>query len=149
MPLACDPTSTHRIVLKTDQGKSPEPAFLYRFLTYRQFIELSDFQDGLKDRPADDSLRIQEVWLQRGLVGWEHITDPDTGQPMPFDAARIMDVVGMFEAQEILGQRMMGNLPSLEDKKKLPSPSASDTAKPAADAKDSTPAPTAPASSCP
>jgi len=149
MPLACDPTARQRIVLDGDKDKTPQPVFFYRFLTYRQFNELAEFQDSLKGKPAPDSIRTQEAWLKRGLLGWEHIGDPETGQPLAVDPERIMDVVNMFEAQEILLQRLMGNLPSLDDKKKLPSPSASDTAKPAADAGDCPPAPISPAPSCP
>lgn len=137
MPLACDPTAVQRIVLSDDQAAAAPPTFLYRYLTYRQQIELSRFQESLPDAAAS-AFEKQEAFLTSGLVGWEHITDPATGQPMPFDPTRILDVVTLTEAQEILSRRLLGNLPDLEAKKKLPSPSASDTARPASPAGDRT-----------
>jgi hypothetical protein len=123
MPLAADPTATHRIVLLADRDKAPQPAFVYRYLSYRQWIALSQFQEGLAAMDAADAIRQQEHWLTAGLVGWEHICCPDTGQPLPFDPQRLLDVITITEAQELIGQRMLSNIPDLETKKKLSSPS--------------------------
>jgi hypothetical protein len=127
MPLAADPNATQRIVLAGDENKNPQPAFIYRVLTYRKWAKLQAMMDNLKNESADAAIRSQFDALAEGLIGWEHIVDPETGQPAAFDAARMPDIVTMFEAQEILMKRLQLALPSVEDKKKLPSPSASDT----------------------
>jgi hypothetical protein len=129
MPLACDPLATVRIVLDGDKEKTPTPVFLYRPLTYRQWVELQEMEATIATAPPKETIRRQQHWLQSGLVGWEHIDDPNTGTPLPFAADRICDLVSMFEAQEILQFRLMSGIPSLADKKKLPSPSDSATEK--------------------
>lgn len=146
--LPADPDSVHRIVRRRDTDKSPQPAFLYRYLSYRKWLELSRLQESLNQAP-DDAPAQQEKWLTFGLIGWEHVVDLDTGERLDFDPARIMDVVTMLDAQEILGLRLLANLPDMETKKKLPSPSASDTARPAPPAGAPTDAETSPPPSCP
>lgn len=133
MTLPADPDSLHRIVRRRDTDKSPQPVFWYRYLSYRKWLELSRLQESLH-QADDDAPARQEHWLRFGLLGWEHVTDLDTGDVLEFDPARIMDVVTMLDAQEMLGLRLLANLPDLETKKKLPSPSESDTARPAAPA---------------
>ena len=128
MPLACDPHAAVRVILSTDRDKPNPPTLLYRHLSYRQWIELQHLQDTLSGADADQVICAQLDWLKRGLVGWERMPDPEAPERcLPFDADRIADLVTMYEVQEILQARLIAGVPSLEDKKKLPSPSASDT----------------------
>lgn len=135
MPFAVDPNAVQKIVLDCDKDKDPQPAFFYRHLTYRKFVELDAMRTSIgKDDPSE-SYRKQFAALSDGLVGWQFICDPVTGQVIPFDAGMIPDIVTLSEAQEILMKRMTGAIPSVEDKKKLPSPSESVTADCVKDAK--------------
>ncbi len=135
MPMPYDPDAVLRIVLESDENKSPQPAFLYRHLSYRKWCQLEELQRRLAEMRAEDVLRKQMEFLEDGLAGWENITDPDTGQPLPFDKSRIADIVSMVEAQEILQKRLVAGIPGIDVKKKSSLPSVSDTGKSAEAAK--------------
>jgi hypothetical protein len=135
MPLAADPNATQRIVLAADESKNPQPAFVYRVLTYRKWSYLQSLMDNLKNESADTAIKKQFTALADGLIGWENMTDPETGHPAVFDPDRIPDMITMMEAQEILMKRLQGSVPTIDDKKKLLSPSASGTESSARDAK--------------
>lgn len=128
MPLAIDPTATIEIVLDVDKDKPNPPTFIYRHLTYRQWAQMSSDQDQIGKEEPSVSVAKQIHWLQVGLVGWRNVLDA-SGQPIAFDPQQIADMLTLAEAQEVLAKRLMAALPSAEDKKKSPSPSASDTAK--------------------
>jgi hypothetical protein len=127
MPFVVDPGAIHRIVLSSDEDKTPQPVFLYRHLSFRKFAELETLRSSIGKEDLAESIRKQFSALADGLVGWVNLVDPDTGQLIPFDPARMPDLLTVAEAQEILMKRLTGAVPSVEDKKKLPSPSASDT----------------------
>jgi hypothetical protein len=135
MPLAADPNALQRIVLDSDKDKSPQPAFIYRYLTYRRWVEFQTMQEELNKADAMESIRRQFEAMADGLVCWEHINDPQTGQPLAFDRNKMPDIVTLYEAQEILMKRMKQSVPGVEDKKKLLSPSESDTESCVKDAK--------------
>lgn len=132
MPLRADPNATLRIVLAADADKDPQPCFIYRHLTYRQWAALDALRENMAAQDAQKTIAEQFQWLTEGLVGWENIRLD--GQPLAFNADAICDVVTMFEAQEILLRRLSGAVPGLDDKKKLPSLSPSGTENSAADA---------------
>ena len=135
MPFVVDPGAIQRIVLSSDEAKSPCPAFLYRHLSFRKFAELEALRASIGKEDFSESIRKQFAALADGLVGWENITGAD-GQPIPFNREAMPDLLTIAEAQEILIKRLTGAVPSVDDKKKLPSPSACDTENSAKDAKD-------------
>lgn len=135
MPFVVDPEAIQRIVLASDEGKSPEPVFLYRHLSFRKFAELEALRASIGKEDLAVSIRKQFAALSDGLVGWENLTDPIHGKPIPFNPSAMPDLLTVAEAQEILIKRLTGAVPSIEDKKKLPSPSASVTESSAMDAK--------------
>ena len=133
MPFVVDPGAIHRIVLAADENKTPQPAFLYRHLSFRKFAEFEALRSSIGKEDLSESIRKQFAALADGLVGWENLVDPATGQPIAFDAEKMPDVLTISEAQEILMKRLTGAVPSVEDKKKLPSPSECDMASSAKD----------------
>lgn len=135
MPFVVDPLAIHRIVLAVDESKSPQPAFLYRHLSFRKFAELEALRASIGKEDLAESIRKQFAALSDGLLGWENINDPETGEPIPFGPEKMPDLLTISEAQEILMKRLTGAVPSVDDKKKLPSPSESGTENSAKDAK--------------
>ncbi len=128
MPIATDPTQRIRIILEADKDKKPQPAFIYTPLTVRQFRIVSEVNDRLAGISDLNQMmdRITEC-VKIGLVDWENIQNPMDGTPVKFDVACLEDILTMPEMQEMIAQRT--TYFSFEDKKKLPSPSDSDTEK--------------------
>jgi hypothetical protein len=148
MPFVVDPFAIQRIVLSSDEGKSPQPAFLYRHLSFRKFAELEALRASIGKEEFSESIRKQFAALADGLVGWENIHGP-AGEPIPFNPDAMPDLLTISEAQEILIKRLTGAVPSVDDKKKLPSPSPSDTESSVKDAKAQPDAPTSQDPNCP
>jgi hypothetical protein len=128
MPLAIDPNATQRIVLDSDKDKNPQPAFIYRHLTYRKFMEFEHNRTSMDAQNPEAAMKKQIEMLQDGLVGWENMG-------IGFDATKIADLLTLAEVQEVIMRRMLGAVPSVDDKKKLPLPLNSDTASSVPDVK--------------
>lgn len=136
MPLALEPNELFEIILKSDKDKprDQQPRFIYRYLTGRQWRNVARIQDKLEELKNADQV-VDKVYeaATTGLVGWVNINDPQSG-PITFDTEKLEDVVGIIEAQELI-IKLMKQSPVLSDKKKLDSPSDSDTAVSAKDVK--------------
>ena len=136
MPKAMDSNQRHRVVLACDMDKNPTPTFIYPFLTGRQQRQMLSIYESIDDGNAQaDNISKAFDMASMFLRGWEHITHPDTGEPMEFDPKRLDEVCSVLEAMELSQRVMFGQTLDLMDKKKLDSPSESDTAdsvKPAA-----------------
>lgn len=128
MPLALDPESKFKLVLKSDADKpeGQQPAFIFKHLTGRQWRQLGEKYDSLEDidGTADCADLIYECVLMF-MVGWENMKDRE-GKDIPFDPSKIEDIIGMAETQELIN-RVLRYTPDFTDKKKFDSPSPSDT----------------------
>ena len=99
MPIALEPGGTYKVVLETDKGKSPEPAFLFPYLTGRQQRNLVDLFSQASPEPGK-LVGLQEVDLifdtcRKFLTGWVNI-------PIEFDPNKLEDVVTIQEATQLL-----------------------------------------------
>jgi len=139
MPMAIDPNQTFKIVLLSDQDKpkKEQPAFIFRHPTGRQWRQISGMQDALEECNGGAEV-ADKVFEAAGLVmvGWENMPAPDGKGHLAFDIDRLEDVIGMVEAQELIF-RILRSTPDFESKKKLKSPSPSDTDSSAKNAQDS------------
>lgn len=129
MPIAIDPLQKFKAVLLSDRDKSEgeRPAFIYRYATGRQWLAAREFDQQIKNAKTDNEMpfdTIAELFdkLRFKLIGWEHMNDPDTGEPIKFDPAKLEDLLTMTEAFELLGLCLQQRV-SDSDKKKLESPS--------------------------
>ena len=118
MPLAINPLKTIRVVLKSDKGCEPEPAFYYRFMTYRELMEVNAFQENVQAADAKTlSKLIGETgktlfdMLRHKLTGWENMG-------VGYDPAALEDVLTLTEAFELLALKSQ-QMPTVDDKKKL------------------------------
>jgi hypothetical protein len=152
MPLACDPSQTYKVSLDSDLEKNPKPAFLFRYLARRAYLAFeAQYHQTFKkadlvDAPPnpDPHHRSGKVFEMLGqiMTGWEHILVD--GQVTVFSPDRLEDVLTIREGFELLDKAYAGQVLSLEDKKKLDSPSLCDTDNSAEPAADSPNAPTNP-----
>ena len=135
MPLALEPSERFEIVLESDKDKPREtqPRFYYRYLTGRQWRAVARRQDELEGLGSGEAVADATYESAKtGLVGWENMTTPvDTryvaaGGDFPFDPDNLEDVIGLVEAQELIA-KLLRQIPDAADKKKLESPSVSDS----------------------
>ena len=138
-PLATNPKQIWKVSLESDENlpKSKRPTFHYRYLTGMEQIDLADTMDQLADAPSGKAA-FERVFAAAAtkLVKWTNIVD-EKGKAIPFDGKNLSQVVGLTEANELI-QKLLGQGPTVDDKKKSVSASGLDSLrlKAAADAKD-------------
>ena len=136
MPIICDPTQTFKVVLAADENKDPQPAFLCRTLTMRQWREAAKLHDAAYRADTKDPDVVADAVLaalRPLIVGWENVSDPDKKE-IPFAFEKIEDVLIIDEAFELLSKAWKGQKPTVDEQKKSDSPSGTNTAGPAATA---------------
>jgi hypothetical protein len=132
MPISLDPKAVFRVVLEVDEGKSPQPAFLYRHLSA---LERYRTKDGMSAE-TDDMARLR-MGLMAGFVGVENMIDPETGKAITLDAKDpdcILNLCTDGEIGEILAKTAHERSMTAEDRKKSGPPSPSELENSAADA---------------
>ena len=117
MPLCLDPSKTYRIVLRSDEGKNPAPAFVCRYLTGREQMRMAEMLD---DAQPNESwfgciARVFDA-VRPGVVKLEGM-----------DGKAVEDVIGLEEAFELGYRQLAHNRLNADDagKSGLPSPSGS------------------------
>jgi len=126
MPIATDPKAHIRFVLSADKDKDPEPTFIFKNLTARDYSKLADEATKPNTDPAKYILETVAV----ALVGWENLKGLD-GQEIKFNIKAVMELDALLtplEMKELLDSVMSQGL-SVDDKKKFESPSDSGTAR--------------------
>ena len=133
MPIATDPNAYIRFVLSTDKGKDPEPTFIFKNLTARDYSNLAgDDMQPKKEDPAKYILKIVAV----ALIGWENLVGLDRNK-IEFSAEAVKELDNLLtpsEMKELLDSVMSQGI-DVEDKKKFESQSDSGTARSAKTAK--------------
>jgi hypothetical protein len=137
MPLALEPGGRYPVVLESDADKPADsrPTFYFRALSGRKWREAARISDGL-ERHKDSFVAIEQLYdaLLWGLVDWENMIDPDTGEPIPFDPAELDAILQPPEAAELVPKMLgVGQLTRAE-RKNSASPRSSNTASCAANA---------------
>ena len=123
MPRPLDPSDTFDVVLASDVGRSPKPAFVFRAATGREWRRMAV---ALDNRPADVGQGVDEVFeaIRVTLVGWKNIADRD-GQAVAYEPANIDEVISFAEAVELLRGALNEGRLNPEDKKKSASSDSS------------------------
>ncbi len=118
MPRALDPTARFPIVLKSDQSQpQPRPTFWARYLTGREWIELSN-------NAGQDALESWYNALRLAIVHWENVRDHN-GDPIPYAPATFENILDPGEARELVLACIAGQQPNADEKKGSASPSPS------------------------
>lgn len=129
MPFATDPEQRLDVILDCDKGKSPPPTFHFKYLTTREWRQLSDLtKKYFESETVIDAADFLMERVSFGLIGWSNIKDRN-GDDVPFSMDNLEDVIGPRDANDLL-DKFLRQRPDEEDKKKLESPSASDGATP-------------------
>lgn len=157
MPILFDPEHVIRIVLNSDADKPNPPTFLYRVTSWRETLGLAQKYDNLpsvvEQSGAEAGFELVAELAMTGLVGWENMVDPATGQAVPFDREALLDILTMPELGELIAKVQNARRLSGEDRKKSESPSPTSGGGSAVDAlatpesADGSPAPSNPPTS--
>lgn len=116
MPRSLDPKAVLTIVLACDVDKTPRPTAFARQPNGFQQMKMAQALQTLQEaRPADAMQTAFDV-LAGVLTGWENMTDPETGEAIPFCAENVPRVYLFDEAAEILGS--LASQVKADDKKK-------------------------------
>lgn len=126
MPRSLDPNSRLTMVLACDLDKVPQPRIFARCLTLNQQRRLMAAMQRMQaGSDAEDKLTAAIDAAEVCLVGWENMTDPDTGNPIEFCRDAIGDVLTIEELTEVFNAVTSASNPSAVDKKKSESPHSS------------------------
>ena len=136
MPTALEPNAVYEVVLESDSKKPKDvrPTFIFRYLSSRKWKEMARLSDAFeKDITGEGAIDTVFKAVKMGLASWRNMNRPD-GEEIEFDADMLEDIVTPAEALELM-EAAVSQLPTVEDKKKLDSPSPSSGAKSAKTAK--------------
>lgn len=120
MPRAIDPSYRFAVVLDSDKDKPDPPTFWFRAATAREWRRLFE-PDEIASLP--DKLEKMAGVLAETLVKWR-LTDA-TGAEIPFDATRLLDVLGPMELSELFGKVVQQGQLAGAEKKASDSPPSS------------------------
>lgn len=129
MPKALRPGVRYPIVLDEDREIEPTPTFYARSLTLEAFQETTQALRALKDADAENKTEAMFVAfdaIKKSIVGWDNMTDPETGQLIPFNRETLPKLIDINEAMELLGKVITAGRLTADDRKKSESPRSSD-----------------------
>lgn len=112
MPRALEPGVTFDVVLETDKDKpeAERPTFVFRSLSCREWAKANGFWERTEGKDCEGIVGELISCVTIGLVDWRNM-----GQA--FDAAKLIDLVTIQEARELLDKSVRGNVPSADEKK--------------------------------
>lgn len=155
MPEVADPNNTFDLWLSSDAEipQSQRPVLTYRIITGRQYTRLGELLDQIDRlrRERDGFTGIVDATYQAAgvnLVGWRNMSI--AGEPLEFDPAKLPDLLGVEEAEELIERIVMrarGVNPDEEQEVTSPPCSATAAAAGAAAPADAS-TPAAPSSPC-
>ena len=110
-----------------------KPTFIFRYISARQWRKIAELNDrffaiaaeDVKADAAEDLLNIPFDVIRKLITGWRNLKGID-GKTIDFDPDKLDDILTQAEAIELMIASMQ-QIPSVEDKKKLDSPSCSST----------------------
>ena len=125
MPIFLDPArATFDYVLRDDR-KGPEdqrPTFTFRQLPAREQLRVAEAHDALQgDVSVSTSFGEIIRVIELALVGWRNMND------IEFAEGRLIDIINMGEAAELVRGLLEGMRPSEDEAKKSESQPATDT----------------------
>lgn len=137
MPLATRPNAKFEVVLSTDLHlpKEEQPVFIFRYtncIEWEEIAALSDKFDASLETTEMLDLAFQVI--DKTLCDWRKMKRP-SGQTITFNLKKLKSMVTPAEATELM-KAGVSQQPSVEDKKKLESPSISSTEQSAKNAKE-------------
>ena len=112
----------YRIVLEIDENiaKEKQPYFEFRKLSGREYGQRTTLAESIEESQtgAEAIDKLFEV-ICFNLVGWGQMIDPSTGEKIPFDKEKLIDLVTFDEARELAGKVTQKELAFKPAKKEL------------------------------
>ena len=129
MPLGTRPNQTFEYVLTTDRElpKEKQPAFLIRFLSVGQWLDMSELSDRVFAGDKDAKKIVADMMdiCSRCISGWKMQTVE--GEQIQFNIALLTELLTLDELSE-LSMACSEQAVQVADKKKLESQPPSDSA---------------------
>ena len=119
MPLATQPGLKFYVVLDIDKQlpANKQPKFFYRHPSGRKQLERFETMKNVDSKNEVLFMKLVFQGIREMLCGWENMTDPDTGETLPFNAwtadDRLEDILTLSEANELFN-KMSDPLPAPE-----------------------------------
>lgn len=117
MPLITSPKRTYKITLEIDKDVTPQPAFIYRYLTCEEYRQIGEVQDTL-DQCKNTAEVMDKIFqaASMNLVGWENMTDAN-GNSLLFAIDKLESIVTMPEMQELIVKQLKSQNITPDEKK--------------------------------
>lgn len=118
MPILLSPRSKFPVILDSDRDAEPKPTFWFRAVDCQKWSEIADAFDTARiaELRGSDVMRDIVKTLSENLVGWDNMVHPTDG-PIPFDTAKVGELVTITEAWELLEKLQAGNRLNHDEKK--------------------------------
>lgn len=119
MPRALEPNQRFPYVLQFDRDKpeGEQPTFWFRSLSMREWKTLARLYDALDQDNVVKRLDDVIAAIRIGLVGWNNLIDPDTGEQIPYAPDELERLIDPFEANELFEALVGQNRATADDKK--------------------------------
>lgn len=122
MSLAADPNQTFEYSLVEDMKLPQEqrPVFLIKFLTTRQWRQLVEFREKIKNITSGEEMNMAVIEQVKPYIrGWRNVKNPDSGEAVSFSPDKIEDVLSIENMYELISAENNRQFLTAEDKKKL------------------------------
>lgn len=144
MPIAVDPNSTYDYVLEGDRDKEKPPSFTVKYLVCSKWKEVAMLHDEFKAADGvGEQLDAAAKTIKIALAGWKNMPNFEGTGMMDYNPDVILDLLTLTELTELMRAILHQSIEP-DDKKKLESPSDSNTEEFAQAAKDTLNAETSP-----
>jgi len=120
MPIALEPGLTFPIVLDWDADKpeSTRPTTIVKALSGRQHARLADVYDGIGKHASTAAIQEDLIAaLTPIVVDWNNMNDPETGNPIPYSADKLLDVFNTNELMELIIKTLKAGRVAANEKK--------------------------------
>ncbi len=119
MPRSLEPGLRIVCVIECDKDKTPQPKAIGKSLNISQARKLMSSMDAMKKATTSDTkIECAIDAAMSVLIGWENMTDPDTGFDIPFGRESLQEVYSIEELTEILSIAAGDGRLSADDRKK-------------------------------
>lgn len=104
-----DPRAPYYLSLDcfADVPEKDRPSFQFRRVNGAEYLKLESVWDFANQRTSEVRGQLLELF-QIGLIGWRNQFDPATGEEIPFEPARLEEVINHVEAFELIQKRLTG-----------------------------------------
>lgn len=130
MPLCLDPNQRVTIWLKSDEHLplAERPVFKFRPSTLSVQLRISAILDRIGDLEQRAAMTSESITddlmdvLRERMTGWANMRPPDAKKSMPFDLAKLPELLTFDEAFELVVKLLRHERPSDDEKKASASP---------------------------